>query len=87
MRRKGVEGQEKQALVRTTSIWRIAVWSPTSSCKKIGIALLLKGTDAHRTTVNSRLVHDFNLKAFKPAKKTSAKPSHESEEIGLCQAI
>ena len=49
-------------------IRRIAVWSPISSCKKIRSALLLKGTDVHRTTVSRRLVHDFNLKTFNPAK-------------------
>ena len=50
-------------------IWRIAVRFPTSSCKKIDPSLLLKGTDVHRTTVRRRLVQDFNLEAFKSAKK------------------
>ena len=49
-------------------IRQIAVRSPTSSCKKMRAALLLKGIDVHRTAVSRRLVHDFNLKAFKPAK-------------------
>ena len=51
-------------------IWRIAVRSLTSSCKKIRAALLLKGTDSHYTTVSRHLVNDFNLKVFKPAKKS-----------------
>ena len=50
-------------------IRRIAARSPTSSCKKIRSAVLLKGTTVYRTTVRRRLVHDFNLKALKPAKK------------------
>ena len=50
-------------------IRQIAVRYPASCCIKIRSALLLKGTDVHRTTVGRRLVHDFNLKAFKPAKK------------------
>ena len=57
----------------TTSrvIRRIVVKSPTASCKKIRSALLQKGTYIHRTTVSRRLVHDFKLKAHKPAKKTA----------------
>ena len=48
-------------------IRRMSARSPTSSCKKVRAALLLKGTDVHCTTVIRRLVYDFNLKAFKPA--------------------
>ena len=50
------------------------------------MALLLKDTDVHCTTVSRHLVHDFNLKAFEFA-KTSLNTSHESEKVGLCQAI
>ena len=50
-------------------IGQIAVRSPTSFCKKIRAALLRKSADVHRITVSKRLVYDFNLKAFKPAKK------------------
>ena len=42
---------------------QIAVQSTTSFCKKICMALLLKSTDVHHTTVSKCLVHDFNLKA------------------------
>ena len=47
---------------------QIAVCSLTSSCKKIHSVLLFKGTDVRGTTLSRHLVHDFNLKAFKPAK-------------------
>ena len=50
-------------------IQRVADRSPTSSCKKIRSALLLKGTDVHRTTIGRRLVNEFGLKSHKPAKK------------------
>ena len=50
-------------------IRRVAVRSPTSSCKKIRSTLLLKGTDVHRTTIGRRLVNEFGLKYHKPAKK------------------
>ena len=45
------------------------VRSPTSSCKKIRSALLLKGTDVHRTTISRRLVNEFGLKSHKPVEK------------------
>ena len=67
--------QKRSGMSRETSpcgnnlIWKIAVQFPTSSCKKIHAALLFKGTDVHHATVSRYLVHDFNLKAFKPAKK------------------
>ena len=47
----------------------VAVRSPMSSCKKIRSALLLKGTDVHRTTIGRRLVNEFGIKSHKPAKK------------------
>ena len=50
-------------------IRRVAVRSPTSSCKKIRSALLLKGTDVHGTTIRRRLVNEFGIKSHKPAKK------------------
>ena len=50
-------------------IQRVAVHSPTSSCKKIRSALLLKGTDVHCTTIGRRLVNEFGLKSHKPVEK------------------
>ena len=50
-------------------IRRVAVRSPTSFCKKIRSALLLKGTDVHRTTIGRRLVNEFGLKSHKPVEK------------------
>ena len=50
-------------------IRRVAVRSPTSSCKKIRSTLLLKGTDVHRTTIGRRLVNEFGLKSHKPVEK------------------
>ena len=50
-------------------IHRIAVHSPMSSADKIRSALLAKGTEISRRTVNRRLVYDFGLKAHKPARK------------------
>lgn len=68
-------------------MWRIAVWSRNSSCKKIHSAFLLKGPNVHRLTVSNRLVHDFKLKACKPApppkKKTSFNRSQKAKRINF----
>ena len=50
-------------------IRRMAVRSPTSSCRKSRGALLSKGVDIHTSTISHRLVKQFNLKSHKPAKK------------------
>ena len=74
MTSKRVDGrQRKTSPCDDNLIQQIAAWSPSSSCKKIYAALLLKGTDVHHTTASRHLVYDFNLKAFKPAKNL-AKP-------------
>ena len=66
--RKEVEGSEKASPHNHNLIWQIAVWSPTTCCKKICMTLLFKGTDVHCITVSGHLVYGFNLKIFKPAK-------------------
>ena len=65
-------------------IRRIAVCSQTSSCKKIRSALL-KGTGVYRTTVSRRLVHDFNLKAFKSAKKPRLTPAMKAKRLAFAK--
>ena len=50
-------------------IRRIAVRSPTSSCRKIRGELLSKGVSIHISTISRRLVKEFNLKSHKPARK------------------
>ena len=42
-----------------------------SSADKIRSALVAKGTKISRRTVSRRLVDDFGLKAYKPARKPS----------------
>ena len=49
-------------------IRQVAALFPFRFCKNIGVTLPYNGTDVHCTTVSKRLVHDFNLKAFKLAK-------------------
>ena len=77
----------KTSLCDNNLIQQIAVWFLTSFCKKICMALLLKSKDSHCTIFSRLLVYDFNLKAFKLAKKTCFNSSHESKEVGFCQAI
>ena len=48
---------------------KMVVRSSTSSCKKIKLALLLKGTVVSKTTMKRCLTDKFGLKAHKPAKK------------------
>ena len=66
-------------------IRRIVVKSPTASCKNIRSALLQKGTSIHRTTVSRRLVHDFKLKAHKPAKKTRLTNAMKAKRLAFAQ--
>ena len=44
-------------------------------------AQLRKDTDVHLTTVNTHLVHDFNLKAFEHAKDISLCLRLENEAV------
>ena len=62
-------------------IQRVAVRSPTSSCKKIRSALLLKGTDVHRTTIGRRLVNEFGLKSHKPVKKPRLTEAMKAKKV------
>lgn len=63
-------GRPRKTTVRDDHlIRRIAVRSPTSSCKKIRSVLLQKGTDIHRSTVSRRLTTEFGLHSRKPARK------------------
>ena len=45
-----------------------AVYQAIAKFQNFGL-YFFKGTDVHRTTVSRHLVYDFNLKAFKSAKK------------------
>ena len=65
-------------------IWQIAVWSPTSSYKKIHATLILKGPDVHCTTVNKHLVHKSNLKAFK-CEKTHLTPAMKIKRLAYAK--
>ena len=49
---------------------RIVVRSPTSSMKKIRAELLRRGCRISHVTVSRRLSKKFNLKSYKPAKKS-----------------
>ena len=49
---------------------RIVVRSPTSSIKKIRAELLRRGRRISHMTVSRRLSKEFNMKSYKPAKKT-----------------
>ena len=49
---------------------RIVVRLPTSSMKKIRAELLRRGRRISHMTVSRRLSKEFNLKSYKPAKKT-----------------
>ena len=49
---------------------RIVVRSPTSSMKKIRAELLRRGRQISHMTVSTRLSKQFNMKSYKPAKKT-----------------
>ena len=66
-------------------IRRIVLKSPTASCKKIRSALLQKGTSIHRTTVSRRLVHEFKLKAHKPAKKPRLTNAMKAKRLAFAQ--
>ena len=66
-------------------IRQIAVRSSTSFCKKVFAALLLKGTDVHRTTVRKLLVHDFNLKAFEPVKRSCLAPAMKPKRLAFAK--
>ena len=66
-------------------IRRIVVKSPSASCKKIRSALLQKGTSIHCTTVSRRLVHDFKLKAHKPAKKTRLANAMKAKRLAFAR--
>ena len=80
-------GRPRKTTVRDDHlIHRIAVRSPTSSCKKIRSALLQKGTDIHRSTVSRRLTMEFGLHSRKPARKP-LDTDHESQASGFCEKI
>ena len=66
-------------------IQQIAVESPTSFCKKICMLLLLKSSDVHHTTTSRHLVYDFNLKAFKPAKKPCITPALKTKRLAFAK--
>ena len=48
-------------------------------------ALILKGTDVYRTIINRRLVYDFNLKAFKSAKKPRLTPAMKAKRLAFAK--
>lgn len=56
-------------------IRRIALRSPSSSCRKIRADLLRSGTKVSMKTVSRRLVDDFGLKSRKPAAKPRLTPA------------
>lgn len=62
-------------------IRRAAVRSPTSSASKIRSALLAKGVNVSRRTVSRRLVNDFGLKSYKPAKKPRLTPAMKLKRL------
>ena len=85
-RDKKRSGRPKKTSHRVDNLIRqIAVRSPTSSCKKIGAALLLKSTNVCCTIASRRLVHDFNLKAFKPGKKPCLSPAIKAKRLAFAK--
>lgn len=66
-------------------IRRIAVRSPTSSCKKIRSALLQKGTDVHRSTVSRRLTKEFGLQSHKPARKPLLTKTMKAKRVAFAK--
>ena len=49
------------------------------------MTLLPKGTDVYWTTVCRHLVDDFNLKAFKPAKKPCLTPAMKAKRLAFAK--
>ena len=63
---------------------RIVVRSPISSMKKIRAKLLHRGRQISHMTVSRRLSKEFNLKSYKPAKKTKDYCGYESQMSTVC---
>ena len=66
-------------------IRRIAVRSLMSSASKIRYALLGKGTEISRRTVSRRLVDDFGLKAYKPARKPRLTQAMKNKRLAFAK--
>jgi len=66
-------------------IRRTAVRSPMSFASKMQSVLLAKGADVSRRTVSRRLVDDFGLKAYKPAKKPRITPAMKVKRLGFAK--
>ena len=60
--------------------------SPTSSSKKIRLALLLKGTDVSITTIKRRLNNQCGIKAYKPTKKRRLTSSMKAKRCAFAKA-
>ena len=60
---------------------RFVACSPTSSCKKVRANLLRKGTDVSISSVSRRLSKEFELKSYKPAKKTKLTPIMKKKRL------
>ena len=60
--------------------------SPINSSKKIGLALLLKGTVVNKTTTERRLTDKFELKANKLAKKSGLTRFIKAKRYAIAKA-
>ena len=56
-----------------------------SSASKIRSALLEKGTEISRRTVSRRLVDDFGLKAYKPARKPCLTQAMKNKRLAFAK--
>ena len=82
---KGLVVHKKPHQGMIDHVIRTAVRFPMSSASKIRSALLAKGMDISRRTVNRHLVDDFGLKARKPAKKPRLTSAMKVKRLGFAK--
>ena len=61
------------------------VRSPTSSTRKFQADLLRKGTRVTQMTISRRLSREFNLKSYKPARKSRLTPVMKAKRLAFVQ--
>ena len=79
-------GRPRKTSIRDDNlIRRIVVRSPTSSTKKLQAALLRKGTRVTQMTISRRLSREFNLKSYKPARKSRLTPVIKAKRLAVAK--
>ena len=79
-------GRPRKTSIRDDNlIRRMIVRSPTSSTMKLQADLLRKDTRVTQMTISRRLSREFNLKSYKPARKSRLTPVMKAKRLAFAK--